>query len=93
MESLDSGTANTMSSLDENTTNSLSIIDVVVFVDYLKKTVSTILHGEKLATTTMLDLAFNDSNNLECIKKFLSDPNTATIFVQKIVFKGLDCNS
>lgn len=89
MESLDSGTVNTMPSLDENTNNSLSVMDVVVFVDYLKKTVSTILHGDKSATNTMLDLVFNDSTNLECIKKFLSDPNTATIFVQKIVFKGL----
>lgn len=89
MESLDSSTANTLSSLDENTTNSLSVMEVDVFVNYLKKTVSTILHGDKAATTSMLDLAFDDSANLECIKKFLSDPNTATIFVQKSVFKGL----
>lgn len=92
MESLDSGTVNTMPSLDENTNNSLSVMDVVVFVDYLKKTISTILHGDKSATNTMLDLVFNDTNNLECIKKFLSDPNTTTIFVQKIVFKGLVFN-
>lgn len=87
-ESLDSGTANTMSSLDENTTNSLSVMEVSVFVDYLKRTVSTILHGDKAATTSMLDLAFDEPTNQECIKKFLSDPNTATIFVQKSVLKG-----
>lgn len=91
-ESLDSGTANTMSSLDENTTNSLSIMDVSVFVEYLKKTVSTILHGDKSATSPMLDMAFDDTANLECVKKFLSDPNTATIFVQKSVLKGMVFN-
>lgn len=87
-ESLDSGTVNTLSSLDENTTNSLSVMDSTVFVDYLKKTVSTILHGDKSATTSMLDLAFDEPTNIECIKKFLSDPNTSTIFVQKSVNKG-----
>lgn len=92
-ESLDSGTANTLSSLDENTTSSLSIMDVAVFVDYLKKTVSTILHGDKSATSPMLDMAFEDNANLECIKKFLSDPNTATLFVQKSVLKGLIFNN
>lgn len=87
-ESLDSGTVNALSSLDENTTNSLSIMDVAVFVDYLKKTVSTILHGDKSATTSLVDLSFDDPANLECVKKFLSDPNTSTIFVQKTVLKG-----
>lgn len=90
MESLDSGTANNaLSSLDENATNSLSVIEYTVFIDYLKKTISTILHGDKSATTSMLDLAFDDPTNIECIKKFLSDTNTTTIFVQKSVLKGL----
>lgn len=87
-ESLDSGTVNTLSSLDENTANSLSVMDLAVFVDYLKKTVSTILQGDKFSTSPMLDLVFEDSTNVECIKKFLSDPNTATLFVQKSVIKG-----
>lgn len=87
-ESMDSGTVNTLSSLDENTANSLSVMDVAVFVDYLKKTVSTILQGDKFATLPMLDMVFEDSTNIECIKKFLSDPNTATLFVQKSVVKG-----
>lgn len=86
---MDSGTANTLSSLDENAPNSLSVMEVTVFVDYLKKTVSTILQGDKSATPSMLDLAFDDPTNSECIKKFLSDPNTTTIFVQKSVLKGL----
>lgn len=92
-ESLDSGTVNTLSSLDENTTNSLSVMDAVVFVNYLKKTVSTILHGDKSATASMLDFAFEEPANIECIKKFLSDPNTATIFVQKSVLKGTFINN
>lgn len=87
-ESLDSGTANALSSLDDNAANSLSIMDTAVFVDYLKKTVSTVLHGDKSATTSMLDLAFDDPANLECVKKFLSDPNTSTVFVQKSINKG-----
>jgi len=87
-ESLDSGTANALSSLDENAANSLSVMDTAVFVDYLKKTVSTVFHGDKSATTAMLELAFDDPANLECVKKFLSDPNTSTIFVQKSVNKG-----
>lgn len=91
-ESLDNGTVNTFSSLGErpvSTTSSLPIMNVAVFVEYLKKTVLMILHGEQLATSPMLDTAFEDTAHLECIKKFLCDPNTTTIFVQKSVLKGL----
>ncbi|XP_050421392.1 dynein heavy chain, cytoplasmic isoform X3 [Adelges cooleyi] len=86
-ESLDSGTVNTMPSMDENAPNSLSVMDESVFIDYLKKTVSTILHGDKAATAEALDLAFDEPNNVECIKKFISDSNTSTIFVQKSALK------
>nr|XP_024214265.1 dynein heavy chain, cytoplasmic isoform X3 [Halyomorpha halys] len=60
----------------------VSIIDITDFLDYLRENVKLNLLGVK-SVPPALDTALDDNGNLDCIKKFLSDPQFATLIVQK----------
>lgn len=65
----------------------VSIIDITDFLDYLRENVKLNLLGVK-SVPPALDVALDDNGNLDCIKKFLSDPQFATLIVQKNSTKG-----
>ncbi|XP_065208173.1 dynein heavy chain, cytoplasmic isoform X2 [Planococcus citri] len=70
--------------LEQNSEDhSTSIIDANVFLSYLKKLITVLLQEEGEDLNTALNVAFEDRSTLECIKKFLSDSQVQSLFIQK----------
>lgn len=68
-------------------TQNATIVDYGAFVNYLRKA-ATILLPEEDAVPPALNIALEDKNNQDCIKKFLSDPQVQTLIVQRSCTKG-----
>lgn len=66
----------------------LSLVDLTDLIDYLKDNVRVNIVGAK-SETKSINAAFSDSSNLECIKRFLSDPQTPTLMIQRLSGKGM----
>lgn len=65
---------------------SVSIMDYDGFTNYIRKAV-TILLPEEDVVPVPLNAALDDSSNQECIRKFLSDPQTQALYIQRSCFK------
>ena len=77
------------SNLEQNSEDhSTSIIDANVFLSYLKKLITVLLQEEGEDLSIALKISFDDRTNLECIKKFLSDSQVPSLFIQKGSNKG-----
>lgn len=64
-----------------------SVVEVRDFVKFVVNIVPAILDGESGAAPRELQQAFNDSSNLECIKKFIGDPQIRSLIISKSVLK------
>lgn len=82
-DSLDS--ANLEQNSDDHST---SIIDINVFLTYLKRAVTLLLQEENEDFSAALATAFEDRAHLECVKKFLSDSQVPSLFIQRSTTKG-----
>ncbi|XP_026482181.1 dynein heavy chain, cytoplasmic isoform X8 [Ctenocephalides felis] len=60
----------------------VSVVDYLSFANYLKKAV-TILLPEEDVVSPALNNALEDRSNQECIRKFLSDPQVTSLYIQR----------
>lgn len=64
------------------------VVDFNSFANYIRKA-ATILLPEEDTIPPALNLALEDKNNQECIRKFLSDPQVQALYVQRSCTKGI----
>jgi dynein heavy chain 1 len=62
-------------------------IDLNVFTDYLRKVVPLLLDDED-PNLSAFKAAVIDKQNVEAIKKFISDPQTPSLLFQRVGGKG-----
>lgn len=65
----------------------VTIVDYGAFTNYLRKA-ATILLPEEDAVPPALNVALEDPTNQDCIKKFLSDPQIQSLYIQRSCSKG-----
>ncbi|XP_055846761.1 dynein heavy chain, cytoplasmic isoform X3 [Episyrphus balteatus] len=65
---------------------SVTIVDYGAFANYIRKAV-TILLPEEDVVPPALNVALEDTNNQDCIKKFLSDPQVQALYIQRNCLK------
>ena len=69
-----------------DTQSSTAVVDARDFVQFLVKVVPAILEGDTDQSHELIN-ACNNDEYFECIKKFLSDPQTRALIVSKSVLK------
>lgn len=74
----------------ENTpeNQNVGIIDFTTFANYLRKAATVLLPDDDGLEPPALNSALEDKNNQDCIRKFLSDSQVNTLFIQRISSKG-----
>lgn len=66
----------------------VSIVDHKQFCNYLRKAI-LVLFDDEFGSSSKLEEALDENRaNQECIKKFLSDPQVQTLYIQKSSTKG-----
>ncbi|XP_038118676.1 dynein heavy chain, cytoplasmic isoform X2 [Culex quinquefasciatus] len=65
---------------------SVAIMDYDGFTNYIRKAV-TILLPEEDVVPVPLNAALDEPDNQECIRKFLADPQTQALYIQRSCFK------
>lgn len=80
------GTSNTPS------TANVSLADLDTFVNYLKRVCAPILDAS-LENTNDIERLFTDRASIDCIKKFISDPQCQTLLVSKTITPKEDPSS
>lgn len=70
-------------------TQNVAVVDFTQFANYLRKAAAVLLpeddpHLEPHAINAALD----DKTNQECIRKFISDPQVTTLYIQRSSSKG-----
>lgn len=70
-------------------TQNVAIVDYGEFSNYILKAASILLPEEDThAVPPALAAALEEKSNQDCIKKFLSDPQILTLYVQRSCTKG-----
>ncbi|XP_055612109.1 dynein heavy chain, cytoplasmic isoform X2 [Uranotaenia lowii] len=67
-------------------TESVVIMNYDSFTNYIRKAVTILLPEEDIVPVP-LNAALEDPSNQECIRKFLSDPQTQALYIQRSCFK------
>lgn len=62
----------------------VSLADLDTFINYLKRVCAPILDAS-LENTNDIERLFSDRSSIDCIKKFISDPQCQTILVSKTI--------
>lgn len=65
----------------------IAIVDYASFANYLRKAVTILLPDEEVVPPA-LNIALEDKNNQECVRKFLSDSQVWSLYVQRSSSKG-----
>lgn len=60
----------------------MALVDIPTLLDYVK-------HEFIGAGAAALEEAFSQSGNVECVQKFISDPQVPMLVVDRIVTRGL----
>lgn len=66
----------------------VGIADFTAFANYLRKAATVLLPEDDGLEPPALNAALEDKNNQDCIRKFLSDSQVTTLFIQRISSKG-----
>lgn len=66
----------------------VSIVDQKAFCNYLRKCVNLFFDEEELNSSKLEEALDENRLHQECIKKFLSDPQVQTLYIQKASYKG-----
>ena len=69
----------------------VSVVDYKAFCNYLRKAI-LVLFDEELNSSKLEEALDENRSNQECIKKFLSDPQVPTLYIQKSSTKGKQWN-
>lgn len=83
-DSLEGGTEQSLEA------QNVSIVDYRAFNNYIRKAITILLFDDSEELTSLkLEEALDENRaNQECIKKFLSDPQVQTLYIQKCYTKG-----
>lgn len=65
-----------------------SVADISTFVAYIRRVVPVLLEDDD-PDLRSLQKAVQDKNNIEIVKKFLSDVQTPALLVQRVAIKGM----
>ncbi|XP_049288218.1 dynein heavy chain, cytoplasmic isoform X3 [Anopheles funestus] len=65
----------------------VAIIDFDNFSNYLRKAITVLLPEDDMKSFGPLNAALEDSVNQDCIRKFISDPQTQALYIQRNCFK------
>lgn len=65
-----------------------AVIEVTTFANYLRRVVPVLLEDAD-DTPEALIITLKDKNTIECMKKFLGDPQVPALFVQRMAAKGI----
>lgn len=66
----------------------VSIVDYKAFCNYLRKAILVLFDEEGVNSSKLEEALDENRSNQECIKKFLSDPQVPTLYIQKSSTKG-----
>lgn len=67
----------------------VAIVDITAFTNYILKAATVLLpEDDSQAEPVTLKATLDDPNNQESIRKFLSDPQVSTLFIQRSTSKG-----
>lgn len=66
----------------------VSIVDHKAFCNYLRKAILVLFDDEELNSSKLEEALDDNRANQECIKKFLSDSQVQTLYIQKSSTKG-----
>lgn len=69
-------------------TQIVSIVDHKAFCNYLRKAILVLFDDEELNSSKLEEALDDNRANQECIKKFLSDSQVQTLYIQKSSTKG-----
>lgn len=70
-------------------TQNVAIVDLTAFTNYILKAATVLLpEDDSQAEPVALKRALEDEDNVECIRRFLSDPQVSTLFIQRSSSKG-----
>ncbi|KAL7038933.1 hypothetical protein ACKWTF_009751 [Chironomus riparius] len=67
----------------DNQQQNISIVDYKAFSNYLRKCVNLFFDDEEFNSSKLEEALDENKANQECIKKFLSDPQVQTLYIQK----------
>lgn len=83
-DSLEGGTEQSLEA------QNVSIVDYRAFNNYIRKAITILLFddSEELTSSKLEEALDENRANQECIKKFLSDPQVQTLYIQKCYTKG-----
>lgn len=65
-----------------------AIVDYTAFENYVRKAATILLPEDDVVDIVALNLALSDKSNQDCIKKFLSDPQVQSLYMQRSCTKG-----
>lgn len=68
----------------ENVQSQAALVDVTDFTTYLRRVIPPILDDQ----SDTLSNALKEKTTLECLKKFIGDPQVPTLMVQRLALKG-----
>lgn len=63
--------------------------DMAQFVPYLRQLVAVLIDAGAAATSSELERCLADKSSVECVRKFIADPQTRNLIVQKYQTKGM----
>lgn len=66
----------------------VAIVDHKAFFNYLRKAILVLFDDEEVNSSKLEEALDENRSNQECIKKFLSDPQVQTLYIQKSSSKG-----
>ena len=72
----------------DNQQQTVAIVDHKAFCNYLRKAILVLFDDEEVNSSKLEEALDENRSNQECIKKFLSDPQVQTLYIQKSSTKG-----
>lgn len=63
------------------------VVDFQDFANYLRRAATVLLPEDDIVPPT-LTAALDDKVNQDCIKKFISDPQVSSLYIQRFSLKG-----
>lgn len=72
----------------DTTQESVAVVDHKAFCNYLRKALAILFDDEEQNSSKLEEALDDNRSHQECIKKFLSDPQVQTLFIQKSSIKG-----
>lgn len=72
----------------ESQQQNISVVDYKAFSNYLRKCVNLFFEFDEFNSLKLEEVLDENRGNQECIKKFLSDPQVPTLYIQKSTVKG-----